>query len=186
MSKIAITPNASGTGTINIVAPNTNTDRTLTIPDVTGNVVTTGDSGTVSTTMLGTGLDLSSKVTTGYETLSTHVVTAEFGGVGFPTGAQNVTVGTLTIPSPGIWRVEGQFRLKWAAYTYFGKMFLSTTTNSLTGEIGDHSSSGSANTAVRMIYERVANNGNGNLLVTPSWIIDIPLGLTSGDTIYFI
>ena len=54
MSKIAITPNASGTGTINIVAPNTNTDRTLTIPDVTGNVVTTGDSGTVTMAMLAT------------------------------------------------------------------------------------------------------------------------------------
>jgi hypothetical protein len=53
MSKIAITPNASGTGTINIVAPNTNTDRTLTIPDVTGNVVTTGDSGTITGTMIG-------------------------------------------------------------------------------------------------------------------------------------
>jgi len=54
MSKIAITPNASGTGTINIVAPNTNTDRTLTIPDVTGNVVTTGDSGTVTSAILAT------------------------------------------------------------------------------------------------------------------------------------
>lgn len=53
MSKIAITPNASGTGTINIVAPNTNTDRTLTIPDVTGNVVTTGDTGSVTGTMIG-------------------------------------------------------------------------------------------------------------------------------------
>jgi len=53
MSKIAITPNASGTGTINIVAPNTNTDRTLTIPDITGNVVTTGDTGTVTGTMIG-------------------------------------------------------------------------------------------------------------------------------------
>jgi len=55
MSKIAITPNASGTGTINIVAPNTNTDRTLTIPDITGNVVTTGDSGTVVAGMIGSG-----------------------------------------------------------------------------------------------------------------------------------
>lgn len=64
MSKIAITPNASGTGTINIVAPNTNTDRTLTIPDVTGNVVTTGDSGTVTAGMLGSTLDLSSKTLT--------------------------------------------------------------------------------------------------------------------------
>src|SRR6056300_358765 len=55
MSKIAITPNASGTGTINIVAPNTNTDRTLTIPDVAGNFVTTGDSGTVVAGMIGSG-----------------------------------------------------------------------------------------------------------------------------------
>lgn len=186
MSKIALSPNASGSGTVTITAPNTNTNRTIALPDVAGNVVTTGDTGTISTSMLGTGLDLSGKVTTGYETLSTHVVTAEFGGVGFPTGAQNVTVGELTIPSPGIWRVEGQFRLRWAAATYFGKMFLSTTTNSLTGEIGDHVSGGGANTAVRMIYERVSTNGNGNLLVTPSWIIDVPTGLTSGDTIYFI
>jgi len=52
MSKIAITPNASGTGTINIVAPNTNTDRTLTIPDITGNVVTTGDTGSVTAGMV--------------------------------------------------------------------------------------------------------------------------------------
>ena len=64
MSKIAITPNASGTGTINIVAPNTNTDRTLTIPDVTGNVVTTGDTGSVTTGMLNSTLDLSSKTLT--------------------------------------------------------------------------------------------------------------------------
>ena len=59
MSKIAITPNASGTGTINIVAPNTNTDRTLTIPDVTGNVVTTGDTGSVADAMIATGITAS-------------------------------------------------------------------------------------------------------------------------------
>lgn len=33
MSRIALTPNASGTGTLTIAAPNTNTDRTLTLPD---------------------------------------------------------------------------------------------------------------------------------------------------------
>ena len=171
-----------------VLSIGTPSDGTVTAAKIATNAVTTAKlaSGAIGTTELGTGLDLSGKVTTGYETLSTHVVTAEFGGVGFPTGAQNVTVGTLTIPSPGIWRVEGQFRLKWTATTYFGKMFLSTTTNSLTGEIGDHSSGGSANTAVRMIYERVGNNSFANLLVTPSWIIDVPTGLTSGDTIYFI
>jgi hypothetical protein len=36
MSKIALSSNASGTGTLTIAAPNTNTDRTLNIPDNSG------------------------------------------------------------------------------------------------------------------------------------------------------
>lgn len=40
MSKIALTPNASGTGVFTIAAPNSNTDRTLTLPDVTGTILT--------------------------------------------------------------------------------------------------------------------------------------------------
>lgn len=39
MSKIALTPNASGTGTLTVAAPNTNTDRTITLPDITGTAV---------------------------------------------------------------------------------------------------------------------------------------------------
>jgi len=42
MSKIALTPNASGTGTLTIAAPNTSTDRTITLPDETGTVLTSG------------------------------------------------------------------------------------------------------------------------------------------------
>lgn len=39
MSKIALQGNISGTGTLTIAAPNTSTDRTLTLPDATGAVV---------------------------------------------------------------------------------------------------------------------------------------------------
>lgn len=46
MSKIALTPNASGTGTLTIAAPNTNSDRTLTLPDVTGTFLTSTLTGT--------------------------------------------------------------------------------------------------------------------------------------------
>ena len=56
MSKVVIQGNASGTGNFTIAAPNSNTDRTLTLPDVTGNVVTTGDTGTVTETMINGGL----------------------------------------------------------------------------------------------------------------------------------
>jgi len=40
MSKVKIEGNASGTGTLTISAPNTNTDRTLTLPDGAGEILT--------------------------------------------------------------------------------------------------------------------------------------------------
>jgi hypothetical protein len=39
MSKIALTPNATGTGVFTISSPATNTDRTLTLPDEAGSIV---------------------------------------------------------------------------------------------------------------------------------------------------
>ena len=40
MSKVAITGNASGTGVFTLAAPNSNSDRTLTLPDEAGTVLT--------------------------------------------------------------------------------------------------------------------------------------------------
>ena len=40
MSKISLTPNASGTGTFTIASPNGNTNRTLTLPDADGALLT--------------------------------------------------------------------------------------------------------------------------------------------------
>lgn len=40
MSKISLSPNASGTGNFTIASPATNTDRTLTLPDNTGTILT--------------------------------------------------------------------------------------------------------------------------------------------------
>ena len=55
MSQVKISGNASGTGVLTIAAPNTNTDRTINIPDTAGDIVTTGDSGTISASMLDGG-----------------------------------------------------------------------------------------------------------------------------------
>ena len=44
MSKIALSPNASGTGTLTIAAPDTSTSRTLTLPDETGTILTSSSS----------------------------------------------------------------------------------------------------------------------------------------------
>jgi hypothetical protein len=61
MSKIALTPNASGTGTFTIASPNSNTDRTLTLPDAAGEILTTAG-GTLTGALTGTDLTLSGGV----------------------------------------------------------------------------------------------------------------------------
>tara|TARA_R110000772_G_scaffold185326_1_gene296500 strand:- start:474 stop:1706 length:1233 start_codon:yes stop_codon:yes gene_type:complete len=45
MSKISLTPNAAGTGTFSIASPNSNTNRTLTLPDSAGELLTTTGDG---------------------------------------------------------------------------------------------------------------------------------------------
>lgn len=45
MSSIKLSPNASGTGEFTIAAPNSNTNRTLTLPDATGTVALQGGTG---------------------------------------------------------------------------------------------------------------------------------------------
>ena len=47
MSLVKIQGNASGTGEFTIAAPNSNTNRTLTLPDATGTVVVTGGAQTI-------------------------------------------------------------------------------------------------------------------------------------------
>ncbi len=39
MSKVKIQGNASGTGVLTVTAPNTSTDRTITLPDSTGTIL---------------------------------------------------------------------------------------------------------------------------------------------------
>jgi hypothetical protein len=69
MSKITLAPNASGSGTLTVAAPNTNTDRTLTLPDATGtaiinkgseifNIDTGGNLGMGTSSPVGAGLTL--------------------------------------------------------------------------------------------------------------------------------
>ena len=47
MSKISLAPDASGSGIFTIASPNSNTNRTLTLPDNAGTIITSGTAGTV-------------------------------------------------------------------------------------------------------------------------------------------
>ena len=57
MSSIKLESNASGTGVFTIASPNSNTNRTLTLPDATGTIITTAGGAAISgTTGTFTGL----------------------------------------------------------------------------------------------------------------------------------
>ena len=73
MSKIALTPNASGTGTLTIAAPNTSTDRTLTLPDSTGTIDTLGRAGNVLQVVESTSIDTTYIASTSFQDLDLNV-----------------------------------------------------------------------------------------------------------------
>lgn len=56
MSRIAFNGNALGTGTVTIASPNTNSDRTVTLPDENGTLILTG--GALGTPSSGNGSNL--------------------------------------------------------------------------------------------------------------------------------
>jgi len=76
MSKIALTPNASGTGVFTIASPNSNTDRTLTLPDEAGTLVTTSS--------------LPNPLTSGIAIASTSGTAIDF--TGLPSWVKRITV----------------------------------------------------------------------------------------------
>ena len=102
MSKITLAPNAAGTGTLTVAAPNTNTDRTLTLPDVTTTLVGTDATQTLtnktitSPTITGatiTGGSLSGTsgaITLGTAQASTSGTAIDFTGI--PSWAKKITV----------------------------------------------------------------------------------------------
>ena len=54
MAKVKITGHASGTGVLTVTAPNTSTDRTITLPDATGTLLTADGDGS---SLTGVGVD---------------------------------------------------------------------------------------------------------------------------------
>ena len=83
MSKIALSGNASGTGTFTFAAPGTNTDRTLTLPDASGTLARTADIPSVNPFTLGTAV------------ASTSGTAIDFTGI--PSWAKRVTINLSTV-----------------------------------------------------------------------------------------
>jgi len=121
MSKIALSPNASGSGTVTITAPNTNTNRTIALPDVAGNVVTTGDTGTVVDGMIAANAVSSAKIADDAITtakmnasLVTHIDAGASKAQGVTSSfADTNLTGNITIPTGCtkiMWFMRGGYR----------------------------------------------------------------------------
>lgn len=88
MSKVVIQGNASGTGDFTIAAPNSNTDRTLTLPDVAGTVLTSGSNADFPA---GSVLQVVQTQSTTQETFTSgaYTSTSSFSGVITPSSTSN-------------------------------------------------------------------------------------------------
>jgi hypothetical protein len=123
MSKISLAPDASGTGIFTIASPNSNTNRTLTLPDDTGTIVTNSGNQAGSFTTLNTsgavvfndaGADVDFRVE-GDTEANLLVVDASADAVGIGTNSPSslLTVSTSADDQDGVY-----FRRATAAHTF--------------------------------------------------------------------
>ena len=167
MSKVAVTGNASGTGTFTIASPNSNSDFTLTLPAASGTLATAETAGFPSGTKL---LFQQTAAPTGWTKDTTHnnkalrVVsgTASTGGtVAFTTAfasglsAGNTTLTTTQIPSHNhtgststagghqhnVYYVQGGTPAQYCVHSGGGYRGDGSGTSSLTTYNGDHAHS---------------------------------------------
>jgi len=113
MSKIALTPNASGSGTFTIAAPNSDTDRTLTLPDEAGTLLTTSSDVLTSASSINganvTGLYVGKHFFHAYRSTdqslsnNTNTVAVFNTEVADVSSAYNTSTGKFTVPEDGLY-----------------------------------------------------------------------------------
>ncbi len=128
MSKISLTPNASGTGTFTIESPNSNTNRTLTLPDSDGALVSAGDIQSEATWEAGTGTTESlvspAKVKAAIDALAgggdfAPVAWADWNGVSSSLNNSG-NVSSLSDYGTGYWGVNFSNSLSASTYSFAG------------------------------------------------------------------
>ena len=113
MSKIALTPNASGSGTFTIAAPNSNTDRSLTLPDEAGTVLTSASdlSGVTGVPASGTALFSARFNTEAWSSIAAGAI-VPFNTENFDSdGVYNTSTYKFTAPADGV------YLFWWSIYT---------------------------------------------------------------------
>jgi hypothetical protein len=175
MSNIALSGNASGTGTFTIASPNSNTNRTLNLPDASGAVIVgtqpAGDVvGTTATQTLTNKTIQGGAITQATAVASTSGTSIDFTGI--PSWVKRITVMLNGVSTNGASAYQIQLGdaggIETTGYVA-STQFVSTTTNTTRGTLfasgfGLSWSTGAAgdfNTATLTFVNVSANNWNG-------------------------
>jgi len=198
MSQIALSPNASGTATFTIAAPNSNTNRTLTLPDATGTVnvsglaneVPAGSAGAPAIYTTGdsnTGIFFPAADTVAVATAGTErmrVASTGFVGIGTTSPSEELHIYSTDNPivlleaGPG---TDSRLRLL-TANDRIGYVEFGDTDDLDTGEIRYEHSSNTMFFATNGNVDRMIINSSGNVGIglTPSTsdpLTDVSAGL---------
>lgn len=99
MAKVKITGHASGTGILTVTAPNTSTDRTITLPDATGTLLNSDGSGAsltaLNATNLGSGTVPTARLGSGTANNTVHLRGDGTWAAAGSTSASDLSSGTL-------------------------------------------------------------------------------------------
>jgi hypothetical protein len=136
MSKVQLQGNVSGTGVFTIASPNSNTDRTLTLPDATGTVQVSGNP------ISGTTANFSGNVTLGSSVLATPTGSApsylcrawvNFNGQSTPSIRASGNVSSVTKQSTGNYTVNFTTAMPDTSYAAVGGKSNITATHVVPG-----------------------------------------------------
>jgi len=121
MSKIKVKGHDSGTGVITIEAPNTSTDRTITLPDATGTLLNSdGDGSSLTGISAGADTSLSNLSSTGESKVCQAWV--NFDGTGTPSIRDQHNVSTITDNGTGNYTINFTNNLANANYSVSGSV----------------------------------------------------------------
>jgi len=173
MSKVAIQGNASGTGTFTIAAPNSNTDRTLTLPDEAGTVLTSASSIPASSvTGLTQGITqadifrITANISIGSETvITTNFERVDDATAGLIGSGMSEASGIFTFPETGMYLI----------LPYFDVFNGSADSRSIDGFVSVSTDSGSNwdDLAVGKGFTQVTQGSNTHLTFSTSAIVDV-------------
>ena len=131
MSAIQMAPNASGTGTLSIASPNTISNRTLTLPDQTGTLVSTSGVnavGQIPFSTDGSTYTATAKIVSGTAVASTSGTSIDFTSI--PSWVKRITVMFQGVSTNGLSNYIIQLGTGSTTYTTSGYLGTSTVSSS--------------------------------------------------------